>query len=176
MPDTLFRRCESPLGPLVLAGDGEVLVEILFSSGRHARPPDPDWREAPEAFAAAARQLRAYFAGDLEAFDLALAPSGTAFRQRVWSALCAIPFGRALSYAELARTIGKPKAVRAVGAANGANPIPIVIPCHRLVGSSGDLTDFGGGLDAKAALLRLEGHAVEERGGRYRLAGTGRSA
>ncbi len=169
MPPLRYRRCESPLGPLVLVGDGEVLTQILFSTGRHAREPDEAWDEAPGAFGAAARQLTAYFAGKLRSFDLALAPEGTAFRQRVWTALREIPLGRAMSYAELAQSIGAPKAVRAVGAANGANPIPIVIPCHRLVGSSGDLTDFGGGLAAKAALLRLEGHAVEERRSRFRL-------
>ncbi len=169
MGTTFYRSIESPLGPLVLAGDGETLAQILFSSGRHARPPDADWTKAPDGFGEAARQLQAYFAGALTRFDLSVAPKGTEFRRRAWSALQAIPFGCAMTYAQLAEAIDKPRAVRAVGAANGANPIPIIIPCHRLVGSSGDLTDFGGGLAAKAALLRLEGHEVLERRGRYRL-------
>lgn len=165
-----FRRIASPLGDLILVGDGAALTEILFSSGRHARPPDPAWREAPEAFAAAAEQLAAYFAGTLTRFELVLRPAGTAFRQRAWAALQRLPFGRLSTYAGLADAMGSPGAARAVGAANGANPLPIVIPCHRLVGSGGDLVDFGGGLAAKAALLRLEGHAVREVApGRYRL-------
>ncbi len=165
-----FRRIASPLGDLVLAGDGEALTEILFSIGRHARPPDPAWEEAPKAFAAAAEQLAAYFAGRLTRFDLVLRPAGTAFRQRAWAALQGIPFGQLSSYAELAAAMGSPGAARAVGAANGANPLPIVIPCHRLVASGGDLVDFGGGLPAKAALLRLEGHAIRElASGRFRL-------
>ncbi len=164
----LCRRIESPLGRLVLVGDGECLTEILFSTGRHARDPDPAWREARDAFVEAAEQLSAYFAGDLHRFDLTLTPKGTPFRQRAWAALREIPFGRVMTYAQLAAAIDKPRAVRAVGAANGANPIPIVIPCHRLLGSNRDLTDFGGGLAAKAALLRLEGHNVEERKGRFR--------
>ncbi len=171
MAATLYRRLASPIGSLILVGDGEGLSEILFSTGRHAREPSPEWQESPEAFTAAATQLSAYFAGDLQQFDLKLAPKGTDFRQQAWAALQEIPFGQVMSYAELAAKIDRPKAIRAVGAANGANPIPIVIPCHRLIGSSHDLTDFGGGLAAKAALLRLEGHRVEERAGRYRWLG-----
>lgn len=172
---TLYRTLESPIGRLVLVGDGEQLSEILFSRGRQARPPDPAWQEAPKAFAAAADQLEAYFAGRLRRFDLPLAPEGTAFRQSAWTALQEIPFGKVMTYAALAQAIDRPRAIRAVGAANGANPIPIVIPCHRLIGSSRDLTDFGGGLAAKAALLRLEGHRIEERKGRFRWVGSGSS-
>lgn len=169
---TLYRRIESPLGQLVLVGDGQCLSEILFSSGRQAREPDATWQEASDAFATAAEQLSAYFAGQLRRFDLTLAPEGTAFRQRAWKALQEIPFGQVMTYAALAQAIDKPRAIRAVGAANGANPIPIVIPCHRLIGSNHDLTDFGGGLAAKAALLRLEGHSVDEYNGRYIWAGS----
>ena len=102
------------------------------------------------------QQLEAYFAGELQRFDLALAPDGTDFQQAVWQALTTIPYGATCSYGEIARQIGKPKASRAVGAANGQNPIPIIIPCHRVIGSTGKLTGFGGGLAAKEILLELE--------------------
>ena len=169
MPETLYRRIESPLGPLILAGDGTALTALLFSGGRQARPVDPQWTPAPAAFTEASLQLAAYFAGELKQFSLSLAPRGTAFRQLVWQGLQRIPFGRAMTYAALVAEIGRPKAVRAVGAANGANPLPIVIPCHRLVAGNGDLTGFGGGLEAKAFLLRLEGHRVTQRAARYRI-------
>ncbi|MBM3755862.1 MAG: methylated-DNA--[protein]-cysteine S-methyltransferase [Acidobacteria bacterium] len=142
---------ESPIGPLVLAGDGEVLTHIRFHGVSQA-----NWREAPEPFVDAVAQLRAYFAGELTAFDLAFRPHGTPFQQSVWKALAGIPYGETTSYGAIAKSIGKPDAVRAVGAANGANPIPIVIPCHRVIGASGKLTGFGGGLDVKEKLLRLE--------------------
>ena len=102
------------------------------------------------------RQLRAYFAGELETFDLALAPQGTPFQLAVWNRLCEIPYGETISYGELARRIGNPNASRAVGLANGSNPIPIVIPCHRVIGSNGKLTGYGGGLPIKEKLLALE--------------------
>jgi len=142
---------ESPIGPLVLAGDGEVLTHIRFHGVGQA-----DWREAPEPFVDAVAQLRAYFAGELTEFDLAFRPQGTPFQQSVWKALVGIPYSETTSYGAIAKAIGKPDAVRAVGAANGANPIPIVIPCHRVIGASGKLTGFGGGLDVKQKLLRLE--------------------
>ena len=104
----------------------------------------------------ALRQLRAYFAGDLEGFDLQLAPDGTPFQQKVWKALCKIPYGETISYGELAKRIGNPNASRAVGLANGSNPIPIIIPCHRVIGSNGKLTGYGGGLPIKEKLLALE--------------------
>lgn len=148
---TLCCRIESPIGPLVLAGDGEVLTHIRF----HGES-DASWHEAPEPFVDAIAQLRAYFAGELTAFDLAVRPQGTPFQQSVWRALLDIPYGETTSYGAIAKLIGKPDAVRAVGAANGANPIPIVIPCHRVIGASGKLTGFGGGLDVKEKLLRLE--------------------
>lgn len=102
------------------------------------------------------RQLNAYFAGKLESFDLPLAPEGTPFQQKVWKELCQIPYGETISYGELARRIGNASASRAVGLANGSNPIPIVIPCHRVIGSNGKLTGYGGGLDIKEKLLALE--------------------
>jgi methylated-DNA-[protein]-cysteine S-methyltransferase len=125
-------------------------------NGRQPVQPDPHWHDDAEPLRETARQLRAYFAGELEAFDLALAPQGTLFQLAVWNRLCEIPYGETISYGELARRMGKPNASRAVGLANGANPIPIVIPCHRVIGSNGKLTGYGGGLPIKEKLLGLE--------------------
>jgi methylated-DNA-[protein]-cysteine S-methyltransferase len=107
-------------------------------------------------FAAVKEQLAAYFRGDLQAFDLPLAPAGTPFQRRVWQELARIPYGETISYGELARRVGNPKAARAVGLANGQNPLPIIVPCHRVIGSDGRLTGYGGGLPRKEALLALE--------------------
>jgi methylated-DNA-[protein]-cysteine S-methyltransferase len=146
----------TPVGPLVLAGDESVLREIRFEvPGRPSL--EPTWEEDSRPFVEAKRQLERYFAGELRRFDLALAPSGTAFQLLVWQALAEIPFGATISYGELARRIGRPSAARAVGAANGQNPLPIVLPCHRVIGSDGSLTGYGGGLERKRALLALEG-------------------
>lgn len=146
----------SPIGDLLLAGDGESLHCVGFPEGKMRRDPEPDWifNEAP--FAEPARQLDEYFSGERTEFDLPLKLSGTDFQVSVLEELARIPYGETVSYAEVAQRIGKPKAVRAVGAANGRNPLPIFLPCHRVIGSGGDLTGFGGGLDTKAALLRLE--------------------
>jgi methylated-DNA-[protein]-cysteine S-methyltransferase len=143
---------ETPVGVLLIAGDGEAVRRIEF-----APEPEKDWVEAASGpVGEAARQLRDYFAGARREFDLPLAPEGTAFQRAVWRLLQDIPYGETISYGELARRVGNPKASRAVGAANGANPIPIVIPCHRVIGSNGKLTGFGGGLPMKEALLSLE--------------------
>jgi methylated-DNA-[protein]-cysteine S-methyltransferase len=155
MPMT-FTQLESPLGPLLLVADEAGLRRIDFVNGRHPAKPDPAWKEDPASLQETARQLNAYFAGKLENFDLPLAPQGTPFQQEVWRKLCDIPFGETISYGELARRIGNPKASRAVGLANGSNPIPIVIPCHRVIGSNGKLTGYGGGLPIKEKLLALE--------------------
>ena len=120
------------------------------------RDPEPDWIYNERPFADARRQLTEYFDGERRAFDLPLKLDGTEFQMSVLHALQQIPYGETTSYAEIAERIGRPKAVRAVGAANGRNPIPIIVPCHRVIGSHGDLTGFGGGLDTKEALLRLE--------------------
>jgi methylated-DNA-[protein]-cysteine S-methyltransferase len=146
----------TPIGELLLAGDGEALKIVGFPEGSRRRDPAADWIWSEQPFAAARRQLQAYFAGTLQEFDLAVQPDGTEFQRRVLAELQKIPYGTTVSYGDIARRIGKPKAVRAVGAANGRNPIPIVIPCHRVIGASGDLTGFGGGLPVKEALLRLE--------------------
>jgi methylated-DNA-[protein]-cysteine S-methyltransferase len=147
---------ESPVGPLLLVADDSGLRRIDFVNGRNPGEPDPLWHDDAEALRETVRQLRAYFAGELEGFDLTLAPQGTAFQLAVWNRLCDIPFGETISYGELARRIGNPNASRAVGLANGSNPIPIVIPCHRVIGSNGKLTGYGGGLPIKEKLLALE--------------------
>jgi methylated-DNA-[protein]-cysteine S-methyltransferase len=147
---------ESPIGPLLLAGDRHRLRVLWFGHGRKAQGPRPEWVEAPAEFRGAAQQLREYFAGTRREFELSVAPQGTPFQQTVWRALQDIPYGETTSYGELARRIGDVKATRAVGLANGANPIAIVIPCHRVIGAGGALTGFGGGLPTKRALLDLE--------------------
>ncbi len=145
-----------PVGPLLLVADEAGLRKIHFINGRHPAKPAPEWREDPTKLQETIRQLRAYFAGELETFDLTLAPQGTPFQLKIWNLLREIPYGETISYGELARRAGNPKASRAVGLANGANPIPIIIPCHRVIGSSGKLTGYGGGLPIKEKLLALE--------------------
>jgi methylated-DNA-[protein]-cysteine S-methyltransferase len=147
---------ESPVGKLLLAADDSGLRHVIFSGGRELAEPRPHWRPDPKPLAEVIRQLRAYFDGRLHDFDLPLAPQGPAFHQRVWRELCNIPYGETISYGELARRVGSPNASRAVGRANGANPIAIVIPCHRVIGSNGKLTGYGGGLPRKEFLLALE--------------------
>jgi len=151
----------SPVGPLLLASDGQALCLIEFETSRHPVALPAHSLDGEDAtLRAARRQLDEYFAGRRRTFDLALAPRGTDFQREVWTALRDIPFGETISYAELARRVGKPSAMRAVGAANGRNPLPIVVPCHRVIGADGSLTGFGGGLPTKRFLLELEG-AIE---------------
>ncbi|MCP4202985.1 MAG: methylated-DNA--[protein]-cysteine S-methyltransferase [bacterium] len=152
-----YTSYKSPLGELLLAGDAEGLRLVDFRSGTHPVPIRPEWQRDPGFFSETVSQLRAYFAGTREEFDLPLAPHGSAFQRRVWDELQRIPFGTTISYGELAERIRRPKAVRAVGAANGANPIPIVIPCHRVIGANGKLTGYGGGIEIKEKLLAHEG-------------------
>ncbi len=153
----IYNRMDSPVGPLSIAGDEAGLCFILFSSGKLAAGPRPEWQESDRGVVRETiRQLGAYFAGKLTHFDLPLTPAGTPFQLEVWRELQRIPYGTVISYGELAGRIGKPHASRAVGAANGANPIPIVVPCHRVIGSNGKLTGYGGGLAIKEALLELE--------------------
>ena len=151
-----YTAMESPVGPLLLVADESGLRRIDFMQGRHEVQIDPSWRKDASFFRDCVAQLRAYFAGELQAFNLPLAPKGTPFQQNVWHHLCEIPYGETISYGELARRIGKPSASRAVGLANGSNPIPIIIPCHRVIGSNGKLTGYGGGLPIKEKLLALE--------------------
>lgn len=151
-----YRTLDSPIGPLLLAGDDAGLRYLLFAEGRRPARPDPEWERDGTTLKEPAEQLAAYFAGKRRRFDVPLAPHGTPFQQEVWRALCDIPYGETTSYGELAERIGRPKAVRAVGLANGSNPIAIIIPCHRVIGSNGSLTGYGGGLATKRALLELE--------------------
>jgi methylated-DNA-[protein]-cysteine S-methyltransferase len=153
MTATLYDIVGSPIGELLLVGDGESLERLDFHPV-HVRP---GWRLEPAAFAEVRDQLDAYFAGELRTFDLRLAPAGTPFQRQVWDALTAIPYGETTSYGELAESIGRPGSARAVGAANGRNPIAIVVPCHRVIGADRTLTGYAGGLDAKRTLLTLEG-------------------
>lgn len=150
-----YQYFDSPIGTLRLVSDGEHLVAIEFE-GMHDRD-DNDLEAGDPVLQACARQLTEYFAGKRTRFRLPLAPGGTEFQRSVWKALETIPYGQLNSYADIAAVIGKPRAMRAVGAANGRNPIPIVVPCHRVVGSDGSLTGFAGGLETKRRLLELEG-------------------
>ncbi len=162
---TVYTEISTPIGGLLIAGDKNGLKEIYFQDGTDPRrEPDPDWTEDAEALTEATTQLEAYFAGELRDFDLPLAPEGTAFQLSVWSALAEIPYGETVSYGELADRVGRPKAARAVGAANGKNPLPIVLPCHRVIGSTGKLVGFGGGLHLKQALLEGEHRVSSSQG------------
>ena len=144
------------IGDLLLAGDQEALTLVGFPEGSMRKEPGPDWIYSDKPFVEACRQLTEYFAGTRTDFDLPVKPYGTEFQLKVLEELKKIPYGTTCSYADIAERIGQPKAMRAVGAANGRNPIPVIIPCHRVIGSSGDLTGFGGGLATKEALLRHE--------------------
>lgn len=159
---TRYATVDSPLGMLTLTGeeraDGRVaLTSVTVPDQRGAVTVRPEWRHDPMAFAEAERQLKAYFAGELREFDLPLAPRGTDFRRRVWAALDAIPYGSTVTYRQLSEAAGSPGAVRAVGGAVGANPLLVIRPCHRVIGSDGSLTGYAAGLDRKRALLALEG-------------------
>jgi methylated-DNA-[protein]-cysteine S-methyltransferase len=152
-----YNYLETPIGTLLIAGDAESIRIIHFPKNGRASKPEPEWIESAKGpVGQAIRQLKEYFAGKRVDFDLPLAPQGTEFQRTVWQRLQEIPYGETISYGELAKRVGNPKASRAVGAANGQNPIPIVIPCHRVIGANGKLTGFGGGLPTKEALLALE--------------------
>jgi methylated-DNA-[protein]-cysteine S-methyltransferase len=151
-----FAIIDSPIGPLRLVADDEGLRRLEFRKGPSFEAAPDGWREDARALAKVARQVEEYFAGRRKHFDLDLAPEGTEFQKRVWERLLEIPYGETISYGTLATRIGNPKASRAVGLANGSNPIAIVIPCHRVIGSNGTLTGYGGGLPIKEKLLSLE--------------------
>jgi methylated-DNA-[protein]-cysteine S-methyltransferase len=157
---TYYSTLSTPIGDLLLTSDGAALTGVYFEG--HA--PDAAWREDDEMLREAREQLSAYFAGTLTEFTLPLAPSGTPFQMRVWEELNAIPFGTTISYGEQARRLDRPSASRAVGSANGRNPIPVVVPCHRVVGAGGGLTGFGGGLDRKKWLLEHEAAVLADLG------------
>jgi methylated-DNA-[protein]-cysteine S-methyltransferase len=152
----LYTTFESPLGELLALGDGRRLHGLYMQEGRTAIAVQPGWEEAEEPFADARDQLADYWAGRRVGFDLPLEMTGSPFQRRVWRALQDIPYGETTSYGELARRIGVPSAARAVGLANGHNPICVIVPCHRVIGADGSLTGFGGGLERKRLLLELE--------------------
>jgi len=147
-------------GTLILAGDGNRLRHLNFINGKHPLAVQADWRRDTSHFTSLKAQLADYFAGNRKTFDVDLLAEGTPFQMKVWSALLDIPYGRVVSYQWVARRIGRPGAVRAVGAANGRNPISIIVPCHRVIGKNGTLTGYGGGLDVKQRLIRLENPAL----------------
>lgn len=152
-----FSRMRTPLGDLLLVLGDEGLRQVLLPGRDGPVAPDPAWQRDDAGLASARTQFEAYFAGELRSFELSLAPQGTPFQLAVLAALAEIPYGSTRSYGDIARRIGRPTASRAVGAANGRNPLAIVLPCHRVVGSDGSLTGYAGGLDAKRWLLRHEG-------------------
>lgn len=158
---------DSPIGELLLVGDGDALHRLHMQHGRRPIAPAADWRRANEPFTDIRAQLSEYFAGERTAFDVPLALEGSPFELRVWRALQEIPYGATTSYGELARRIGHPAAARAVGLANGRNPVAVIVPCHRVIGADGTLTGYGGGLERKRLLLDLEAHALPE--GQLRL-------
>jgi methylated-DNA-[protein]-cysteine S-methyltransferase len=164
-PTTALRYTleDSPIGSLLLVGSDRALHGLYMQDGRRPKQIAPGWERSTSCFADVREQLREYFAGERPAFDLALVMAGTPFEQRVWSALTEIPYGETISYGELARRLGQPSAARAVGLANGRNPISVIVPCHRVIGADGTLTGYGGGLERKRILLELEGGQAQLR-------------
>jgi len=154
---TYYTYLDSPIGQIFVAGDGEVVARISFTTGHQVRHPEPGWVDDAVPLRAATEQLEQYFAGERRRFDLRLAMEGTAFQKRAWEVLLTIPYGKTWSYGQVAEALGSPGAARAVGRANATNHLPLVVPCHRVVGADGTLTGFGGGLSAKQWLLRFEG-------------------
>jgi methylated-DNA-[protein]-cysteine S-methyltransferase len=152
----LHTTFDSPIGPLLLVGDEQALRGLYMQAGRKPVRVSDRWQTASEPFGAARTQLDEYFAGERQSFDLELAAEGSEFERRVWSALEEIPYAETQSYGEVAERVGAPGAARAVGLANGRNPISIVVPCHRVIGADGSLTGYGGGLERKRFLLELE--------------------
>lgn len=153
---TRFTLMPSPVGELLVSGDGWAVTGLWMEPDAHPGPDTTGWVRDDRAFGEVHRQLDAYFAGRLREFDLPLAPAGSRFQRDVWQALLTVPYGSTRTYGAIARQIGRPDRARAVGAANGRNPIPIIIPCHRVIGAGGDLVGYGGGLPRKAWLLSLE--------------------
>jgi methylated-DNA-[protein]-cysteine S-methyltransferase len=155
-----YSHLPSPIGELLLVSNGEAMTGMYMHWDQHSPERADGWQRDDSLLAPARDQLSAYFAGELFDFDLPLAPQGTEFQRRVWNELRGIPFGSTISYMQLARRIGRPSAARAVGAANGRNPISIIVPCHRVIGANGTLVGYGGGLERKQWLLRHEAAAV----------------
>jgi methylated-DNA-[protein]-cysteine S-methyltransferase len=155
---TYFSLFPSPIGDLLLVSDGEALTGLYMADGES---PGPDWLRDDGSFQNVRAQLTEYLAGERQTFDFPLRLVGTPFQRRVWDELRRIPFGKTISYAELARRVGQPGAARAVGSANGRNPISLIIPCHRVIAADGGLGGYGGGLDRKRWLLRHEAEAAD---------------
>lgn len=155
-PLVYYTHVDSPIGPFLLAGNDEALSMASFAKGKQRREPEAGWIHDPVPLRYASEQVESYFAGERTVFDLPLEIEGTAFQEEVWAVLRTIPFGEAWSYGQVARALGNPGASRAVGAANGANILPLIIPCHRVIGANGTLTGFGGGLETKKWLLDFE--------------------
>jgi methylated-DNA-[protein]-cysteine S-methyltransferase len=155
-PPLLYTTVASPIGELLLVGDGRALRRLHMRAGRRPAAIRADWTPAADAFDDVRTQLEEYFAGRRTSFDVPLAMEGTGFQRLVWSALLEIPYGETVSYGEIARRVGEPGAARAVGVANGSNPIAVIVPCHRVIGANGTLTGYGGGLERKRLLLDLE--------------------
>lgn len=153
---TYCRTVDSPIGPLTLAGHDSWLTNLVMEDQAHPPQGRASWVQDQRAFSEIVAQLDAYFAGELTAFDVAFCLEGTPFQRRVWGVLCEIPYGETRSYGEVAGRIGQPSASRAVGLANGRNPLAVIVPCHRVIGADGTLTGYGGGLERKRALLELE--------------------
>jgi methylated-DNA-[protein]-cysteine S-methyltransferase len=161
---------DSPLGTILLARNSRGLRYIDFQEGDNCLIPEAGWQLEQGGFDETRAQLQAYFNGELRHFTLPLAPEGTPFQLQVWETLQTVPYGETISYADLANKVGRPRAARAVGAANGKNPLPIVIPCHRVIGSNGQLTGYAGGIHLKEALLSLEQPGCVEVNQKQRLA------
>ena len=153
---TLVTTVDSPIGPLTLMARNGHLTHLVMEDQAHAVDPPPGSRRNDDVFAEVATQLGEYFAGERTSFDVPMTLEGTDFQRRVWAQLCTIPYGETISYGELARRVGNPKASRAVGSANGHNPVAVIVPCHRVIAADGSLGGYGGGLDRKVHLLGLE--------------------
>jgi methylated-DNA-[protein]-cysteine S-methyltransferase len=151
-----YTSVDSPIGELLLIGDDHALHGLYMQEGRKPMRIAPSWKPSPAPFASVRRQLSEYFAGQRVTFDVPLSMNGNPFERRVWQALLEIPYGETVSYGEIARRVSQPSAARAVGLANGRNPIAVIVPCHRVIGADGSLTGYGGGLERKRLLLELE--------------------
>ena len=161
---TLYTQLDSPLGPLTLTGNGKTLTAIWFATPKHHKVLQnlSHWRRDDMAFTEVTKQLQEYFVGQRQVFTIEMAPEGTPFQQQVWMALREIPYGQTMSYGQIARAIGNDKAVRAVGTANGCNPLAPIVPCHRVIGADGSMTGYAGGLERKRWLLEMEArHSVK---------------
>ncbi len=155
-PTLIYTTVDSPIGELLLLSDGEALRGLYMQDGRKPATIGPNWEPSTAPFAAVTEQLNEYFAAERTVFDIPLALAGAPFEREVWHALEEIPYGETVSYGEIARRVSQPSAARAVGLANGRNPIAVIVPCHRVIGSDGTLTGYGGGLERKRLLLELE--------------------